>query len=154
MSSLDSFNNDTDSSRQPSCAPSLTESLEPRHPPPEYRHCNPLSHSSTGTRTFYMRNRASGGVAELGLATHASDATSRSNPDAQPGDERRFVPIRGRQQPSTASSDADVDIDIAPGSSLSSMAEMSASPGFGSNLKRSLQIDMKNLVGDSVANVR
>jgi len=40
-------------------------------------------------------------------------------------------------------------VDIAPGSSTSSAAKMS--PGFGSNLKRSLQIDMKDLVGDSVA---
>ncbi|KAF8332210.1 hypothetical protein F5887DRAFT_1080962 [Amanita rubescens] len=55
--------------------------------------------------------------------------------------------IRGRRQPSITSSDPDVY--IAPGSSTSSAAKIS--PGFGSNLKRSLQIDMKDLVDDSVA---
>jgi hypothetical protein len=94
---------------------------------------------------------------EVGEIVHSSGArvlgaTKKYDFDAQAAEGRRSVLIRGRRQPSTASSD--VDVDIIPGSSTSSAAKMSASPVFGSNLRRSLQIDMKDLVGDSVANVR
>jgi hypothetical protein len=97
---------------------------------------------------------------ELGLSvsTRIFDDTGQSHNSmvvVQPEDgQRPFYPIRGRRRPSTASSD--IDIEVAPGSSLSSIDKSHAdpaSPVFGSNVKRSLQIDMKNLVGDSVANV-
>jgi len=86
-------------------------------------------------------------VGEMGHPSMTNSATKYGS-DAE--EQRPSMLMRGRRQPSITSSDPDVD--IAPGSSTSSAAKMS--PGFGSNLKRSLQIDMKDLVGDSVANVR
>jgi hypothetical protein len=147
--------------RQPSRNSSLAESYdsEPRQPPPEYRH-SPRISSSNNERT-HARDYGSEyavdadeseeeqeDIGEMGQPSTArvSDSTAKADVGAE---KSRSILIRGRRQPSIASSD--VDMDIAPGSSTSSAAKMS--PGFGSNLKRSLQIDMKDLVGDSVANV-
>ena len=161
--------------RSPSLAPSITESFEPRNPPPEYRHF--ISQSFLRSSSLYNyesyiqetdaeyavdadESEEEGQPGELGLSmsTRIFDDTGQRRDGtivAQPEDEQRsFYPIRGRRKPSTASSD--IDIEVAPGSSLSSVDKSHAdpaSPVFGSNVKRSLQIDMKNLVGDSVANV-
>ena len=155
------------SARQPSCDSSLTDSsAEPRRPPPEYRHYSPHilhSRSSTNERSFYdhMRERGSEYAVDadesegeeredVGEMPHPSMTDSATRYGSDTEQKRPSMLIRGRRQPSMTSSDPDVD--IAPGSSASSAAKMS--PSFGSNLKRSLQIDMKDLVGDSVANVR
>ena len=151
------------SSQRPNTTPSpnssLSTSYEPRQPPPEYRH-HLSSHSSNSQHT-YVRDHGSEyavdadeseeereDVGEMGHPSTArvSDSTTKGGSNAE---NSRSMLIRGRRQPSITSSD--VEMDIVPGSSTSSAAKMS--PGFGSNLKRSLQIDMKDLVGDSVANV-
>ncbi|KAK2464862.1 hypothetical protein APHAL10511_002938 [Amanita phalloides] len=145
-------------------ASSLSDSQEPRQPPPEYRHYIPRSRtlpvSGGRARDSYLRGHGSEYAdeseeeqeeASQTYGTRVSDATARH--DFSPKT-RRSMLIRGRTHPSiqsTTSSDADVD--FASASSASSMAKMSSSPVFGSNLKRSLQIDMKDLVGDSVANM-
>ena len=136
----------------PSPSSSLSTSYEPRQPPPEYRHYRQHTYAPDHGSIYAVdtdeseQEREDAGEMGQPSTARASDSTTKGASDAE---NSRTMLRRGRRQPSITSSD--VDVDIVPGSSTSSAAKMS--PGFGSNLKRSLQIDMKDLVGDSVANV-
>ena len=133
----------------PSPASSLSTSYEPRQPPPEYRHHRP-SHSSNSQHTERGSEYAVDADESEQEREDAGEMGHPSTARVSDAENSHLMLRRGRRQPSITSSD--VDVDIVPGSSTSSSgAKMS--PGFGSNLKRSLQIDMKDLVGDSVANV-
>ncbi|PFH47198.1 hypothetical protein AMATHDRAFT_7008 [Amanita thiersii Skay4041] len=206
------------SARRPSWAPSLTESLEPRHPPPEYRHYytnfNTHSHSRSPGGYFMGAHVGKGHVLKGGAEGQGDADGEDSESEEEDGDEsgrvcegksrhgilntpergmrREWVnlldPPRGRQKPANGSHgiEASESVSMGDGGSTGFDEEYNedegrdmgrgidvpvpakqvtsasgapdphvepASPEFPGTLRRSLQIDMKDLVGDAVGNM-
>ncbi|KAF8629004.1 hypothetical protein AX17_005860 [Amanita inopinata Kibby_2008] len=212
--------------RRPSWAPSLPESLEPRQPPPEYRHYPPYSlpqsrssseSVSPGSRPFpyYGDERCAGengeedgdfegeeeeeeeggeegedgdgdgdgSEEEGGGGSTPAVARMLNSPERDRkrtrlsfgssgggggGEWASRVGTRGRRGEQLSFRDMLDELGgeeervegggggVRLGSSTSSVPQAEiepASPEFGGNMKRSLQIDMKDLVGDAVGNM-